>query len=72
VTTNKNKELLRVIGRRLREAPELDAAQPLPRDIELHLERLRRLEKQGDARQDEPDEDAAQERGMGQFWATTE
>jgi len=43
VTAKKNKELLRVIGRRLREA-ELSTAQPACRDIERHLELLKHIE----------------------------
>lgn len=40
MTTKKNKEFIKVIGRRLRETPELSTKQPLSLDIERHLERL--------------------------------
>ena len=44
MTAKKNKVLLRVIGHRLREDPELGAAQPACRDIERQLELLRHIE----------------------------
>jgi hypothetical protein len=46
VTDKKNQEIVKSIGRRLREALELSAALPPSREIELRLERLRRAEAQ--------------------------
>jgi hypothetical protein len=44
VITNTSKELLKTIGRRLREATEPSTASPIPADIELHLQALKRAE----------------------------
>jgi hypothetical protein len=49
VTTKKNKELLRIIGRRLRETPELSTVQAASHDIERQLELLRTIEAQSEA-----------------------
>jgi hypothetical protein len=49
VTTAGKMELTKIIGRRLRETPELSAQRPPSREIEQHLEALRHIEAQSDA-----------------------
>jgi hypothetical protein len=44
VPVEQQKELVKILGKRLREIPELDAEQVLPAEFELHLDILRRLE----------------------------
>jgi hypothetical protein len=42
--TKQQEELVKVIGQRLREIPELDATQVLPARFEQHLQMLRQAE----------------------------
>ncbi len=60
--TANNKELLRNIGRRLREAPELGAAEPLSHEIKRHLELLKNSETGADAPGVRENSDATDER----------
>lgn len=46
----KNKDLIKSLGQRLREIPELDATRVLPPEIELHLQLLKRAESGEDSR----------------------
>jgi len=42
--TKKNAAFVKMIGRQMRELPELDARQPIPLDLELRLEILKYIE----------------------------
>ncbi len=46
MTNSKNKELVKTIGRRLRETPEFSMGVPLSVEIERHLQLLRQAESQ--------------------------
>jgi len=50
VPAKRNRDLIRNLGKRLREIPELEATQVLPADIERHLQLLKRAESGEDAR----------------------
>ena len=48
VPIRKQQELVKIIGKRLREIPELDATEVLPAEFEQHLQILRQAESDTD------------------------
>ncbi len=57
--SSNNKELLSNIGRRLREAPELSATEPLSHAIKRHLELLKGAEMRENRQSETDDPDSA-------------